>query len=362
MSNTFLKLSKYDDESSDDSINSMKTPDNPIFYMIPTDKHPFQLIRKNLKTKYQILSKFHKDSEDKLYQNKIGWHTLYEFFFEKYFLFDKNKRNTGIFLNFKEIEIRVRKEIGKIDNDKLTDKKNTVFDIFDKIEFNPPISVWYSHNFISNPSNKLISFNEESSFVGQIVNQFNSENKNKINKNYEIDDNKFIIEREKDIERKKKKNNILKEKTKVNFEKFRSKKIESNDDLTIKLIKVKKKKKKGQDELALKKETIPKAARKYVERFSKRNNLPSSVVEEEISNLDKDIKAHEAEIKNSKMFNNNFIEANRYLIDFEYLNKIIERQSKDFKKLNLKKELDNMIYRVDKLIDFTQHLDDNDEE
>ena len=62
------------------------------------------------------------------------------------------------------------------------------------------------------------------------------------------------------------------------------------------------------------------------------------------------------------MFNNNFIEANRYLIDFEYLNKIIERQSKDFKKLNLKKELDNMIYRVDKLIDFTQHLDDNDEE
>ena len=164
------------------------------------------------------------------------------------------------------------------------------------------------------------------------------------------------------MKEKKKKNNILKEKTKVNFEKFRSKKIESNDDLTIKLIKVKKKKKKGQDELALKKETIPKAARKYVERFSKRNNLPSSVVEEEISNLDKDIKAHEAEIKNSKMFNNNFIEANRYLIDFEYLNKIIERQSKDFKKLNLKKELDNMIYRVDKLIDFTQHLDDNDEE
>ena len=56
MSNTFLKLSKYDDESSDDSINSMKTPS--IFYMIPAGKHPFQLIRKNLKTKYHILSNF----------------------------------------------------------------------------------------------------------------------------------------------------------------------------------------------------------------------------------------------------------------------------------------------------------------
>ena len=52
----------------------MKTPS--ISYMIPAGKHPFQLIRKNLKTKYQILSKFHKDSDDKLYQNKIGWHTL----------------------------------------------------------------------------------------------------------------------------------------------------------------------------------------------------------------------------------------------------------------------------------------------
>ena len=56
------------------------------------------------------------------------------------------------------------------------------------------------------------------------------------------------------MKEKKKKNNILKEIKKVNFEKFRSKKIESNDDLTIKLIKVNNEKKKGQDELALKKE------------------------------------------------------------------------------------------------------------
>ena len=361
MSNTFLKLSKYDDESSDDSINSMKTPDNPIFYMIPTDKHPFQLIRKNLKTKYQILSKFHKDSEDKLYQNKIGWHTLYEFFFEKYFLFDKNKRNTGIFLNFKEIEIRVRKEIGKIDNDKLTDKKNTVFDIFDKIEFNPPISVWYSHNFISNPSNKLISFNEESSFVGQIITQFNNENKNKEYKKIDDDDPiKFLNKREKDFERKKNRNKTLKQKTKINFEKFKSKNnSNSNDDVAIKLIKVTNENNKG-DEIALKKEIIPKGVKKLVEKFSKQNNLIPSIVEEEITNLNNDRKAYETEILNSKMFDNNFIESHRFLIDFDFLNKIIDSQSKEYKKLNLKKEMNDMLDRVDKIINFTQNLSDDD--
>ena len=85
MSNKFVKINEYNDQSSDDSITTIKNTEHPNFYMIPSDKHPFEFLRKNLKTKYQILSKFHKDSEDKLYQNKIGWHTLYEFFFCKIF-------------------------------------------------------------------------------------------------------------------------------------------------------------------------------------------------------------------------------------------------------------------------------------
>ena len=59
------------------------------------------------------------------------------------------------------------------------------------------------------------------------------------------------------------------------------------------------------------------------------------------------------------MFNNNFIESHRFLIDFDFLNKIIDSQSKDYKKLNLKKEMNNMLDRVDKLINFTQNLSDD---
>jgi hypothetical protein len=59
------------------------------------------------------------------------------------------------------------------------------------------------------------------------------------------------------------------------------------------------------------------------------------------------------------MFNNNFIESHRFLIDFDFLNKIIDNQIKDYKKLNLKKEMNNMLDRVDKLINFTQNLSDD---
>ena len=60
------------------------------------------------------------------------------------------------------------------------------------------------------------------------------------------------------------------------------------------------------------------------------------------------------------MFDNNFIESHRFLIDFDFLNKIIDSQSKEYKKLNLKKEMNDMLDRVDKIINFTQNLSDDD--
>ena len=356
MSSSILKFNKYNEQSSDDSIITIKNIEQPNFYMIPNNKNPIEFLRKNLKTKYQILSKFHKDSEDKLIHSKIGWNTLYEIFFEKYFYVDKEIRKKGIYVNFREVEIRVKKEIGKINNGKDIDNKNYVFDIFNKIQFNPPISTWYYHNFLNE---KLITTNEEKSFVSQIIIQFNNENKNKEYKNIDYDNSiKFLDKREKDFERKKNRNKTLKQKTKINFDKFKSKNNNNNDDVSIKLIKVTNENNKG-DEIALKKEIIPKNIKKLVEKFSKKNNLISSIVEEEIINLNNDKKAYETEIFNSKMFNNNFIESHRFLIDFDFLNKIIDNQIKDYKKLNLKKEMNNMLDRVDKLINFTQNLSDD---
>ena len=267
MSSSILKFNKYNEQSSDDSIITIKNIEQPNFYMIPTDKHPFEFLRKNLKTKYQILSKFHKDSEDKLIHSKIGWNTLYELFFEKYFYVDKEIRKKGIYVNFREVEIRVKKEIGKINNGKDIDNKNYVFDIFNKIQFNPPISTWYYHNFLNE---KLITTNEEKSFVSQIIIQFNNENKNKEYKNIDYDNSiKFLDKREKDFERKKNRNKTLKQKTKINFDKFKSKNNNNNDDVSIKLIKVTNENNKG-DEIALKKEIIPKSVKKLVEKFSKK--------------------------------------------------------------------------------------------
>ena len=76
MSNKFVKINEYNDQSSDDSITTIKNTEHPNFYMIPSDKHPFEFLRKNLKTKYQILSIFHKNKKNKKILSKISWNTL----------------------------------------------------------------------------------------------------------------------------------------------------------------------------------------------------------------------------------------------------------------------------------------------
>ena len=112
----------FEEESSDDSISGMDKPEQPLFYMFPEssdeedkqeskedsneineinetnkkkEKNYFfninkkSISRKTLLTKLDLLQKYHKNAEAKLLQSKIGWHTIYEFFFEKLFFLNK---------------------------------------------------------------------------------------------------------------------------------------------------------------------------------------------------------------------------------------------------------------------------------
>ena len=124
-------------------------------------------------SKLDLLAKYHKNAEAKLLQSRIGWHTLYEFFFEKLFFIDKKEKENGIYINLKEVEIRIRKELGKIGKRKLDEKpQDSLFTLFDKVQYNPPVSTWYSHNFLSDNSNRLISPKEKNSYVCRIINEF----------------------------------------------------------------------------------------------------------------------------------------------------------------------------------------------
>ena len=192
----------YEEESSDDSISGMDKPEQPLFYMFPEssddenknesgeeinenetmkkkEKNYFfninkkSISRKTMLSKLDLLAKYHKNSEAKLLQSKIGWNTIYELFFEKIFFLDRIEKDNGIFLNLKEVEIRIRKELGKIGKKQYNNKsQDTLFTIFDKVQYNPPVSAWYSHNFLSDNSNRLISPKEKNSYICKIINEF----------------------------------------------------------------------------------------------------------------------------------------------------------------------------------------------
>ena len=177
-----ISLSKknFEEESSDDSISGMDKPEQPLFYMFPessdeenkneSDEEPKEnekmtkkdknyyfnknkksISRKTILSKLDLLAKYHKNNEAKLLQSKIGWHTLYELFFEKLFFLDRKEKENAIYLNLKEVEIRIRRELGKIGKKQFENKpQDTFFTLFDKVQYNPPVSAWYSHNFIIN--------------------------------------------------------------------------------------------------------------------------------------------------------------------------------------------------------------------
>ena len=371
----------FEEESSDDSISGMDKPEQPLFYMFPEssdeedkqeskedsneineinetnkkkEKNYFfninkkSISRKTLITKLDLLQKYHKNAEAKLLQSKIGWHTIYEFFFEKLFFLDKKEKQNGIYINLKEVEIRIRKELGKIGKNQYEKKpQDTLFTLFDKVQYNPPVSAWYSHNFLSDISNRLIAPKEKNSFLCNIINEFT---------NYEPNNDDNMKEL-KNLQNKNANKNVRKSIrnsiniNNVGFMDAMTKKLsniqdDNNDNKNNNLL--------YNNGLGDKKDIIPKGAKKVVNKFLKKYNISNiSYVEDEINNIQTNEKAYEVELRNSKLFESRFLDENRFLIDFNYLKNAIQKEKKD-NNFEYSKELDTLFSQIDKTIDLIE--------
>ena len=365
----------FEEESSDDSISGMDKPEQPLFYMFPEsseeenkseseeeikedvkmkkkEKNYFfnmnkkSISRKTMLTKLDLLAKYHKNNEAKLLQGKVGWHTLYELFFEKLFFIDKKERENGIYLNLKEVEIRIRKELGKIGKKQYGKKPpETLFNIFDKVQYNPPVSAWYSHNFLSDNSNKLISPNEKNSYICRIINEFSNYESPKDDSLKESNIPKNMINKQ---DSKNVGNNLNINMNNAGFMDTMIKKLskledENNNKKNSNLL--------YNDELGNKTDIIPKGAKKVVNKFLKKYNISNiAYVEDEINNLQTGEKAYEVELRNSKLFESKFLDEKRYLIDFNYLKNSLQKEKKDYN-FEYKKELDTLFSQIEKTID-----------
>ena len=353
----------YDEESSDDSITGMENPEEPLFYMFPEssdeeDDKKEKLFKKNIKnisrkkilSKLDLLSKYHKKSEDKLANSRIGWNTIYELFFEKLFFIDKEVKENGIIINLKEVEIRIRRELGKIGKEsKNKPSVNSSFSLFDKMQYNPPVSAWYSTNFISDNINRLISPKEKNSYICKVINEFiNYEDKTEEKKNE--NDNEIMA-----LYTSNKNNNIAKSSKKV----ISSKNIQHHNTFMDNMMKKMNKIKIDEDfmeddmynEIGNEKELIPKGAKKIIDKFLKKHNITNiEYVEDEMNNIQANEKAYDIELRNAKLFESKFLDENKFLIDFNYLRNAIQKDKKDDYVEN-KKELDQLFSQINKTID-----------
>lgn len=359
-----FNMKNYEEESSDDSISGMEKPEQPLFYMFPessdeenkeesndeennevgekpkkVEKNYFfntnkkSISRKTMITKLDLLAKYHKNSEAKLLQSRIGWHTLYEFFFEKLFFINKKEKENGIYINLKEVEIRIRKELGKIGKRQLDKKpQDSLFTLFDKVQYNPPVSTWYSHNFLSDNSNRLIAPKEKNSYICRIINEFTNYEKN--NEDKESNNIKKVGQKNKNA-------NLG----------FMDTMIKKLSNIQNEIIDNKNNNLLYNNGLGDKKDIIPKGAKKVVNKFLKKYNISNTAyVEDEINNIQANEKAYEVELRNSKLFESKFLDENRFLIDFNYLKNAIQKEKKD-NNFEYKKELDNLFNQIDKTID-----------
>ena len=325
----------FDEESSDDSITGMENPEEPLFYMFPEsgDEEDEKYFKKNLKnvsrksilSKIDLLTKFHKKSENKQAHSKIGWHTVYELFFEKLFFIDKEIKEKGAFINLKEIEVRIRRELGHMSQIKKGEtQKNSSFSLFEKLQYNPPVSAWYSTNFISNDLNKLIAPKEKNSFVCKVINEYvNFEDKNNEkkydNKNSNNNDTNYTDKLIKKIDKLKTEHDLI-------------------DDSFY-------------EEMDGDKDLIPKGAKKVVDKFLKKHNITNiEYVEDEMNNIQSNEKAYDIELRNTKLFESKFLDENKFLIDFNYLKHAMQKEKKDDNVEN-KKELEQLFSQINKTID-----------
>ena len=354
----------FEEESSDDSISGMDKPEQPLFYMFPEssdeedkqeskedsneineinetnkkkEKNYFfninkkSISRKTLLTKLDLLQKYHKNAEAKLLQSKIGWHTIYEFFFEKLFFLDKKEKQNGIYINLKEVEIRIRKELGKIGKNQFEKKpQDTLFTLFDKVQYNPPVSAWYSHNFLSDISNRLIAPKEKNSYLCNIINEFT---------NYEPNNDDNIKEL-KNLQNKNANKNIRKSiRNSININN-----VGFMDAMTKKLANIQDDNNENKNNNLLYNNGLG----------DKKDIIPNiSYVEDEINNIQTNEKAYEVELRNSKLFESRFLDENRFLIDFNYLKNAIQKEKKD-NNFEYSKELDTLFSQIDKTIDLIE--------
>ena len=362
--NSIFNNKNFDEESSDDSASGLENPEEPIFYMFPESSDEEEeegekkekLFKKNIKnisrkkilSKLDLLAKYHKKSEDKLNHKKIGWDTIYEIFFKKLFFIDKEKRENGVYINLKEIEIRIRHDLrglGKLSKNQ--SMNNPTFNLFDKLQYNPPVSAWYSTNFINDNLNRLISPKEKNSYICKIINEFiNYENKN-----------------EHFTEESKKEEDEEKNTTNNNKSSKSSKYINTNSNLehnTFMDNMMKKIDRINQEEGFLdnslfeekepNKNLIPKGAKKVVDKFLKKHNIENiDFVEDEMNNIQINEKGYEIELRNNKLFDSKFLGENKFLIDFNYLKNALQKEKKDDYVEN-KKELDQLFTQIDKTI------------
>ena len=361
---SLLNINIVRDESSEDEATTKKEGDYPKFYMIPNNEYP-KLSREYLYSKIKFLTYLHRKEENKIFDSRIGWGTIYEYFFEKYFFILPEKKSQSTFLNLKEIEVRIRKVIGKIGKKYYQgERKDKHFDILYKIQYNPPASTWFAHNVIKDPVNILIGQNEENTFMSQMVNKF-SNYENKKLQNVEVKEVKTMLQRKDELEKKKKKAEKGRRKSMIELEKFNISPKKENrlfvDSVALKLEKItigEKKNGKDETQLTLQAELIPKGAKKIIEKFiNKFPNNNRNVVEDELNNIQNDEKVYEVETRNSKMFENKFLDSKRFLIDFHHLKSIAEKEKKSTT-FNMKNEMERMLREIDSVIEQVEKIDD----
>ena len=368
---------QYEFNSSNDTETVPKKLEYPVFYMVPPSPSSNQesLTRSYLLSKMHHLIKFHKDEETALIKTKVGWHTVYEFFFCKIFFLKKRKKN---YINMKEVQIRIRKEIGKLSlkRPKL-DKKESYFTLFDKVTYNPPVSSWYEHNFLNDPMNKLLSPKDNLCFIPEVVKQFitieTNEQKNNNNKDTPRGSMCYIkrIDTHFSNNRKKRSSFLIdkttntKLRTTLNLNKFAKSAGKKNemltDTVTLQLTKIAPKTEGNEgkplpfglgkeSKLMLKEVVIPKGAHKVVNKFIKdRKNTTFEYVEGEIQNIKNNEKAYEVEMRHQNIYTGKFIKANQFLFDFAYLKSSIDKAKKDIR-FNLSNELEQMFKKIDSIV------------
>jgi len=372
LSSQFLfKMHKFGYDSSDDSSFEDKKKVSPKSFII-TDENTPELSRKNLLTKLEVLTKFHKDNEILLSHRKIGWALIYEFFFEKLFFIEKDKKKNNIYINLHEIELHIRKEISKIKENKA--KNESEFTIFNKIVYNPPISSWYANNFLSTETNKLISQKESNSYITKIIDNFSQYEKKKVGKNVkkknsfggrESERKKTIVKNQNNL--KSKRNSVkigkipiqaLKQKKEQTIDILTNKMNNNNNNFLDNYSKTFKNEPNEENYYNLNQtDLIPKNAKKGIENYciSKKEKNPL-FVEEEINNIFNEEKCYNVELRNSNIFSNKFMDKRKFLIDFNFYQNAFNKHKIENSGFNLKSEINKMFNQIDKAIELASNF------